>query len=51
MKPVVVSVTSIQRNEQGQELKMELVSEGKYYRKKDTQYIIYAEAKSQVLKE
>ncbi|WP_395754244.1 DUF1934 domain-containing protein [uncultured Megasphaera sp.] len=44
MKPVVVSVTSIQRNEQGQELKMELVSEGKYYRKRDTQYIMYAES-------
>lgn len=45
MKPVVVSVTSIQRNEEGKELKLELVSEGKYYRKKDTQYIVYAESK------
>lgn len=31
MKPVLVSVQSIQRDPEGQELKIELVSEGKYY--------------------
>ena len=44
MKPVLVSVKSIQRNKEGEELKMELVSEGKYYVKDDTQYIVYEES-------
>ena len=44
MKPVLVSVKSIQRNKEGEELKMELVSEGKYYVKDGTQYIVYEES-------
>ena len=44
MKPVLVSVQSIQRDPEGQELKIELVSEGKYYIKDGTQYIVYEES-------
>ena len=44
MKPVLVSVKSIQRNKEGEELKMELVSEGKFYVKDGTQYIVYEES-------
>lgn len=44
MKPVLVSVQSIQRDPEGQELKIELVSEGKYYVKDGTQYIVYEES-------
>ena len=45
MKPVLVSVKSIHRNEEGKELKLELVSEGKFYTKERTQYIVYEESK------
>lgn len=44
MKPVLVSVKSIQRNSEGQELKLELVSEGRYYVKNGSQYIVYEES-------
>ena len=44
MKPVLVKVESVQRNEEGQELKVELVSEGKFYIKEQTQYIVYEES-------
>lgn len=44
LKPVLVSVKSIQRNKEGEELKMELVSEGKFYVKDGTQYIVYEES-------
>lgn len=44
MKPILVSVKSIQRNSEGQELKLELVSEGKYYVKNGSQYIVYEES-------
>ena len=43
LKPVLVSVQSIQRDRK-QELKIELVSEGKYYIKDGTQYIVYEES-------
>ena len=44
MKPVLVTVQSIQRDEDGQELKLELVSAGKYYCKQNVQYIVYEES-------
>lgn len=44
MKPVLVKVESIQRGEDGEEIKMELVSEGKYYMKGQTQFIVYDES-------
>jgi uncharacterized beta-barrel protein YwiB (DUF1934 family) len=44
VKPVLVTVQSIQRDEDGQELKLELVSAGKYYCKQNIQYIVYEES-------
>ncbi len=44
MKPVIVKVKSIQRNEDGEEIALELVSEGKAYEKERTQYIVYEES-------
>lgn len=44
MKPVLVKVESIQRNLNGEELKLELTSEGKFYVKDNTQYIVYEES-------
>lgn len=44
MKPVLVSIKSIQRNADGQELKLELVSEGQYSTKNGSQYIVYEES-------
>ena len=44
MKPVIVKVKSVQRNEEGEELAIELVSEGKAYKKERTQYIVYEES-------
>lgn len=44
MKPVLVTVQSIQRDEEGQDLKLELVSAGKYYEKNNAQYIVYEES-------
>lgn len=44
MKPVLVSIKSVQRNEEGQELNMEVVSPGSYYRKNRTEYIVYKES-------
>ena len=44
MKPVIVKVKSVQRNEEGKELSLELVSEGKFYNKDRTQYIVYEES-------
>lgn len=44
MKPVLVKVESIQRSPDGEELKLELTSEGKYYIKDQTQYIVYEES-------
>lgn len=43
-KPVLVHVQSIQRNPDGEELKLELVAEGKFYTKDQTQYIVYEES-------
>jgi uncharacterized beta-barrel protein YwiB (DUF1934 family) len=37
-------VQSTQRNLEGKEIKLELVSEGKFYTKNDTQYIVYEES-------
>ena len=44
MKPVIVTVQSIQRDETGQDIKIELVSAGKYYEKNNAQYIVYEES-------
>lgn len=44
MKPVLVKVQSIQRDSNGDELKLELTSEGKFYVKDQTQYIVYEES-------
>ena len=44
MKPVLVTVESIQRNENGEEITLELVSEGKFYAKDRAQYIVYEES-------
>lgn len=44
MKPVLVTVQSIQRDEEGQDLKLELVSAGKYCEKNNAQYIVYEES-------
>lgn len=43
-KPVLVHVQSIQRDANGDELKLELVAEGKFYTKGQTQYIVYEES-------
>lgn len=37
-------VQSIQRDSNGEELKLELVAEGKFYTKDQTQYIVYEES-------
>jgi uncharacterized beta-barrel protein YwiB (DUF1934 family) len=44
LKQVLVTVQSIQRDENGQDLKIELVSTGKYYEKKNARYIVYEES-------
>ncbi|WP_301860030.1 DUF1934 domain-containing protein [uncultured Megasphaera sp.] len=44
MKPVIVKVKSTQRNADGQEMTLELISEGKYYTKERTRYIVYEES-------
>ena len=44
MKRVIVSICSIQRDHHGQELKLELVSAGKYYEKDGTRYFVYKES-------
>ncbi len=50
MKPVLVKVQSIQRDANGDELKLELTSEGKWYVKDQTQYIVYEESELTELK-
>lgn len=44
MKPVLVSVKSIQRDQAGEDTIVELVSSGKYYEKNDVKYIVYNES-------
>lgn len=44
MKRVLVSVTSIQRDNSGEEIKLELVSAGKYYEKERARYFVYKES-------
>lgn len=44
MKLVLVTVQSIQRDEEGKEVKIELVSAGKYYEKNKARYIVYEES-------
>ncbi|MCH4178292.1 MAG: DUF1934 domain-containing protein [Megasphaera sp.] len=44
MKPVLVKVQSIQRNLEGKEIKLELISEGKFYIRNDIRYIVYEES-------
>lgn len=44
MKPVLIKIESLQRNEEGEELKMELVSEGHFVVKNGTQYLVYEES-------
>lgn len=41
---MLVNVQSIQRNPDGEELKIELVAEGKFYTKDNTRYIVYEES-------
>lgn len=41
---MLVHVQSIQRNPDGEELKIELVAEGKFYTKDNTRYIVYEES-------
>jgi uncharacterized beta-barrel protein YwiB (DUF1934 family) len=44
VKPVLVTVKSIQRDQDGKDFEIELVSTGKYYRKAKAQYIVYEES-------
>lgn len=44
VKPVLVKIESIQRNPEGEELKLELNAEGKYYTRGKTRYIVYEES-------
>ena len=44
MKPIIVSVFSLQRDEYGEESIIELVSTGQYYKKGTVHYILYEES-------
>lgn len=44
VKPIIVSIKSLQRDEKGESQTLELVSEGKYYKKERSQYIVYKES-------
>lgn len=44
MKPVLVNIKSIQRDINGEEVKIELLSEGKFYVKDNARYIVYEES-------
>lgn len=44
MKPVLVTVHSVQRDEDGQDYTIELISTGKYYEKKNARYVVYEES-------
>lgn len=44
MIPVIVKVKSVQRGEDGEEIALELISEGKAYEKERTKYIVYEES-------
>lgn len=44
MKPIIVSVTSIQRDSEGEDAVVELVSPGKYYETARAKHIVYHES-------
>ena len=44
MKAVLITVTSIQRDENGQDSTIELVSPGKYYERNGVGYLLYEES-------
>lgn len=44
MKPVLISVKSIQRDQAGEDTVVELISSGKYYEKNNIKYIVYNES-------